>query len=148
MTSVKPSCSGPRAPIADCALCQFCLLRGACMYVFVKAELYPVLFVHCLLVDYVPCTLEHLCWSQSSSHLHFCFGRTTWVCLCVCVCVCVLLFVCDCDPVCSTIALSVACLSERHHFCSSDEETGDLYPQCLPVHLYLHWLSIGFCSLH
>ena len=60
-------------------------------------------------------------------------------CLCVCVCVCV----CVTAPL-----LSVACSSEGQHFCSSDEDAGDLYPQCLPVHLYPHWLSVGSCSLH
>ena len=59
-----------------------------------------------------------------------------------------LLFVCRCDSVCCTITLSVTCLSARQNFCSSDEETGDLYPQCLPVHLYPHWLYVGSCSLH
>ena len=50
------------------------------------------------------------------------------VCVCVCVCVCVRL--------------------RASMFCSSDEDAGDLYPQCLPVHLYPNWLSVGSCSLH
>ena len=37
-------------------------------------------------VDYIPCTLEHLCWSESSSLLPFCFGRMVCVCVCLCLC--------------------------------------------------------------
>ena len=35
----------------------------------------------CVCVCVVPCTPEHLFWSERNSLLHFCFGRT--VCVCV-----------------------------------------------------------------
>ena len=48
-----------------------------------------------------------------------------------------------------TIALSVSCFSERQHFCSSHEDAGGKYPQCLFVltlHLCPLWLCVGSCS--
>ena len=51
---VNPSCSVPRAPIADCELREVCFPPAVCMYVFVRAELYPVLFVYCQLLTTSP----------------------------------------------------------------------------------------------
>ena len=56
----------------------------------------------------------------------------------VCACVC-------------AFDLSVSCFSECQHCCSSDEDAGGSYPQCLfvhPLHLRPHWRSVGSCSQH
>ena len=71
-------------------------------------------------------------------------------CVHMCVCVCVCVFVCVCSVV-SLFALSVSRFSERQHFCPPDEDAGGKYPRrpfMLPLHLCVHWLSVGSCSQH
>ena len=43
-------------------------------------------------VDCIPCTPEHLFWSERNSLLHFCFGRTECVCVCTHCLYCTVLY--------------------------------------------------------
>ena len=61
-----------------------------CVCVFVRAKLYPVLFVYCWLLA-APLVLSSICSGVQYEFfsLKFFLGRHKSVCVCVCVCVCV-----------------------------------------------------------
>ena len=85
MTWVTPGWSGPRAPIADYVLCQFCFLPSACICLTGLSFTPFCLWVAC-------CWLHPLFSGASVLEGDLCFFRTSVLVVtkCVCLHVCVL----------------------------------------------------------